>query len=178
MKRYLIKTGFSTLTEFEKAKTLLIDCGVDRNDIDYISFREKEGKGLKFKKETKGPKLSLRFFILGVVLGAGMYFFSLFHMSPNGFWDTLLLLDTVSLLLTTLITAVVFLFVGYLVGKKYSLHTVSYKDEKGGIENILMTVNIDLEYLERAKQIFSSIKTKNIEINDTKKEVAIGLRSQ
>lgn len=178
MKRYLIKAGFNSTVDLERAKTLLLNCGIDRQDIDYISSPRKKGKGLKFGIETKGPLLSLRFFAFGSILGAVMYYFSLFKTSSLDFWGTILSLNISSFLLTTLIIGVAFLLIGYLIGRKYTLHTVSFKDNENDVENILMSINVDQESLDRSKEKFSEFNTTNLEIIDTKKEVEIGLRSR
>ena len=178
MKRYLVQAGFSSTIDLEKAKTVLLNSGIAREDRDYSTNPKKKGKGLTFGRETKAPILSLRFFVLGLVLGVIIYFFYLFKTSSLDFWGTILSLKLSSFLLTTQSVGVISLIIGYIIGKKYSLYTVSFKDGKEGSENILMSVNVNQEALDSSRDKFSQFNTTNLRIIDTKKEVEIGLRSQ
>ena len=178
MNRFIIKAGFNSTIELEKAKSLLLKEGVSLSDIDYISKPKKKGKGLSFEQETKAPQLALRFFTLGFILGLFTYFFSLFRNSTLDFWPTISSLTASGLLVTTLSFASAFLVIGYLIGRRYSLHTVKFSNKEGQSENILMSVNINGDILERSKEVFKQVEITSLETIDSKEEIEVGLRSQ
>lgn len=179
MKRYILKAGYKSTQELEKAKNKLLNIGIKAKDIDYISNPKKKGKGLKFKKIDKGAILSLRFFSMGIAGGILLYFFSLFKTSELDFWGTLLSIKMSSMFLTTFTVAIFLLLIGYTIGKNYSLHTVEFsRNENTDKENILMSVNIDDDIIEKSYAELESTNSTSLELIDCKKEVELGLREQ
>ena len=177
MKRFLLKVGFKSDEERQKAEKSLLSSGISQDDIDHISLGDHH-KNIEFDNINKAPFISFKLGVFGLFVGAFTYFYSLFKTSELDFIGTILSFELKSFIFTALITQFIFSVVGYIVGRKYRFQAISFHRASLSKKRCLMSILISKERLERVKSIVQRFDVSSLEVNDLKEEVEFGLRNQ
>lgn len=178
MKKYLVKSEFDNLIDYEKAKRVLVNFGIDSRDIACLITSFSKKSGFYLKKRDKGPLLSVRFMIIGLFVGSIFHLVNLFSGSTKSFWASLENSSVENFLLVTMGSGFIFWLIGMFIGQKFSFYSISYGLGKSDCGAILMNVKVNFEHLERTKIALNNLNSKNIDVSDLKREVEVGLRFQ
>ena len=164
MTRTKVKIGFESPKDLESLKQALLNSGIEKSDINYYCTPLNNGIGLKFKESNKGSLYALKLGPVGLAVGLILQVSYLFFSTDSSFFKTLIQLDIMSTLLASLSTGLVFLIMGFQLGKKKELHIVSFESGDGSKENLCMTVKTESEKMPHIQKVISSMKTASVDV--------------